>query len=190
MKSNWKRNKTQKAAANTDVHTYKVYLFGIVLVTRLNSWQLLRCTGVALCRRSAEFCWSVHHTPPTPLLVAVLTSSMGNFSPNNLPPPSPGTKSAFHQHHCLSLLHRLVLLHHGNNPSIPPPLFTSHLWVSLPCVHSERCRRQFHCMWKIHDAVLLWTAQLLTADLWVTRHNNLSVGGRWPSLLASDWRAD
>lgn len=63
---------------------------------------------------------SVGLSTPHPRLVSVLTSSMGNFSPNNLPPQSPGTKSAFHQHHCLSLLHRLVLLHHGNNPSSPP----------------------------------------------------------------------
>lgn len=60
---------------------------------------------------------------PSIPLVSVSSSliKQETCSPNNLPPRSPGTTPAFHQHHCFSLLPPLVLLHHGNTR--PPPLF-------------------------------------------------------------------
>lgn len=80
------------------------------------------CMGVALCRRSADFCRSVSPplSPPSPLLPSLIKQE--TCSPNNLPPRSPGTTPAFHQHHCFSLLPPHVLLHHGNThtPSLVP----------------------------------------------------------------------
>lgn len=118
------------------------------------------CMGVALCRRSAGFCRSM---PPLCLLNPFVSLSPGlikqeTCSPNNLPPRSPGTTSAFHQHHCFSLLPPHVLLLHGNSHTHPPSSL-SHLWIGLPCVYSQGCQRQRHCMWMVHDAVLLYGAQ-------------------------------
>lgn len=94
------------------MHSYSVYLFGIVLVTLLNSWQLLGARG-RLC--VSDLCSSAALPPPTPCCPHH-SSLMGNFSPNNLSPSSLGTKPAFHQHHCLSLLPPLVLLLPSNSP--------------------------------------------------------------------------
>lgn len=122
-------------------HTHKVYLFSIVLVTLLNSWLLTGAWG-CLCvgglQTSATLCTppsssSVSSIPPISVLSTPI--KQGTCSPNNLPPQSPGTTPAFHQHHCFSLLPLHVLLHHGNALAHPPSSL-SHLWIGLPCVYS------------------------------------------------------
>lgn len=115
--------------AHTDAHTFtqhthKVYLFSIVLATLLNSWPLTGAWG-RLCvgglRASATLCPpSVSSIPLVSLSPSLIKQE--TCSPNNLPPRSPGTTSAFHQHHCFSLLPPHVLLHHGNSHTHTPSL--------------------------------------------------------------------
>lgn len=110
----------------SSIHTYthKVYLFSIVLVTLLNSWRLTGAWGwlcVGGLQTSAALCAPPVSSIP---LVSVLSSliKQETCSANNLPPRSPGTTPAFHQHHCFSLLPPHVLLHHGNTHTHTPSL--------------------------------------------------------------------
>lgn len=123
-------------AHTTHTHTHKVYLLGIVLDTLLNSWLLAGAWGW-LCVGGLQTSGPVCPPPSVSsiLLVSALSSliKQGTCSANNLPPQSPGTTPAFHQHHCFSLLPPLVLPHHGNTHThihmrLPPSL------VSVPSV--------------------------------------------------------
>lgn len=114
-----------------------MYLFAIVLVTLSNSWPLTDAWGVALCQRSAPPLPScLLHPPPSPSIPLISALSilikLGTCFPNNLPPRSPGTTPAFHQHHCFSALPPLVLPHHGN--TLTHPLFLAIPSVDRPAM--------------------------------------------------------
>lgn len=72
-------------------------------------------------------------SPSIPLISALsILIKLGTCFPNNLPPRSPGTTPAFHQHHCFSALPPLVLPHHGN--TLTHPLFLAIPSVDRPAM--------------------------------------------------------
>lgn len=72
-------------------------------------------------------------SPSIPLISALsILIKLGTCFPNNLPPRSPGTTPAFHQHHCFSAIPPLVLPHHGN--TLTHPLFLAIPSVDRPAM--------------------------------------------------------
>lgn len=100
-------------------------------------WSHFRTVGRSLMH-GGGFVSAVCDPPSRPVSSIPLISALsiliklGTCFPNNLPPRSPGTTPAFHQHHCFSALPPLVLPHQGN--TLTHPLFLAIPSVDRPAM--------------------------------------------------------